>query len=217
MIPIKDNIKSHRIPFINYFLILLNVAVFVYEIYLSKEGFLENFIHQYGIKPFFLLTSPLNEAKTLISSMFLHAGWLHFIGNMLYLYIFGDNVEDRLGHFKYLIFYIFCGISAAIIQIIFSSTSKIPLIGASGAIAGILGCYLIFFPSARVLTIIPFGIFIRIVQIPAFVFLGLWFLLQMYSGTMSLGLRATGGIAWWAHSGGFIVGVIGGVLAMKKR
>jgi hypothetical protein len=141
--------------------------------------------------------------------MFLHGGWMHVLGNMLYLYIFGDNVEDTLGHGRYLLFYIACGVASFAVQIGFQPASAVPNIGASGAIAGVLGAYFLLFPRARVVTLLPLFVFFTVVEIPAVVFLGLWFLLQFLSGTVSLGREAgTGGVAWWAHVGGFVAGVV---------
>lgn len=159
----------------------------------------------WAVVPSELFSSFSSEFKTLFTAMFLHGGWFHFLGNMLFLYIFGDNVEDKLGHFKYLIFYVMCGLAAFFLQIFFMAGSSIPLIGASGAIAGVMGAYMRFFPSARVLTLIPFGIFLRIVELPAFLFIGIWFLIQLLEGVASLGVRS-GGVAWWAHIGGLLCG-----------
>ncbi len=150
------------------------------------------------------------ELLTPVSAMFLHGGWLHILGNMLYLYIFGDNVEDMLGRGKFLLFYIACGVLSFAVQILFQTHSMVPNVGASGAIAGILGAYFILFPRARVLTLIPLFLFFPLVEIPAFVFLGIWFLIQFLSGAASLGRSSalSGGVAWWAHIGGFVAGIV---------
>ncbi|MFN3966894.1 MAG: rhomboid family intramembrane serine protease, partial [Endomicrobiia bacterium] len=179
MIPLKDNIPSRRIPIMNYLLIAVNTAIFILELKIASYGLLENFIFNYGLvsKRFFSIFP--NDWYTLFSAMFLHGGWMHFLGNMLYLYIFGDNVEDRLGHFIYVIFYIFCGVVAAILQIVFSFNSNLPMIGASGAIGGVLGAYFLLYPNARILTLVFFGFFSRIVAVPAFFFLGFWFIIQL--------------------------------------
>jgi hypothetical protein len=143
--------------------------------------------------------------------MFLHGGWFHFLGNMLYLWVFGDNVEDRLGHFRFLIFYLVCGLSAAALHIFTNPYSKMPTVGASGAIAGVLGAYLVLFPRARVLTLVPILFFFQLMELPAVIFLGIWFIFQFFSGALSLtagGGSDVGGTAWWAHIGGFIAGVI---------
>ncbi len=150
------------------------------------------------------------DLLTPVFAMFLHGGWLHILGNMLYLYIFGDNVEDMLGRGKFLLFYFACGILSFAAQILFQSRSMVPNVGASGAIAGVLGAYFILFPRARVLTLIPLFIFFPVVEIPAFVFLGIWFVIQFLSGAASLGTSSAlaGGVAWWAHIGGFVAGIV---------
>jgi len=209
MIPLKDNIPSRSIPFMNYLLIAVNTAVFILELKIASYGLLENFISNYGFVPKRFFTLFPNDWFTIFSAMFLHGGWTHFFGNMLFLYIFGDNVEDRLGHFVYPIFYVLCGIGAALLQTFFSFNSNVPMIGASGAIGGVLGAYFLLYPYARILTLVFFGFFTRIVAIPAFFFLGFWFIVQMMSGTFSLtaGFGQTGGVAFWAHVGGFLTGV----------
>ena len=149
------------------------------------------------------------ELLTPVTAMFLHAGWMHMLGNMLYLYIFGDNVEDTLGHGAYLLFYILCGAASFAAQVFFQPASEVPNLGASGAIAGVLGAYFVLFPRARVVTLLPLFVIFTVVEIPAVVFLGLWFLIQFLSGAASLGRSsATGGVAWWAHIGGFVAGVL---------
>jgi membrane associated rhomboid family serine protease len=141
--------------------------------------------------------------------MFLHGGWFHLIGNMLFLYIFGDNVEDRMGHFKYLLFYLICGLGAAFTQIITNVRSEIPMVGASGAISGILGAYILLFPKSRIVTLVPIFFFLHIVEIPAAVFLLIWFIIQFFSGVATLAAsKSTGGVAFWAHVGGFVVGLV---------
>lgn len=213
MIPLKDNVPSRTFPFVNYTLIGLNIYVFVQQIRFGSMGTLEGFISSYSIIPRLFVLDPESNFIRLISHQFLHSGFGHIIGNMLFLYIFGDNVEDRLGHIKYIFFYLISGIGAAFGQIYFNSNSMMPMIGASGAIAGVLGAYFLFYPKARVLTLIPFGIFTRIIEVPAFFFLGFWFLIQAFSGTATIHLARTmgreiGGVAWWAHVGGFAVGLI---------
>jgi membrane associated rhomboid family serine protease len=145
---------------------------------------------------------------TLVSSMFIHGGWMHLIGNMLYLYIFGDNVEDRLGHLGYLLFYVLAGAGAALTEVYFQRGSTVPLLGASGAIAGVLGAYFLLYPRSRILTVIPLFVFFPVVEISAFFFLGFWFLMQFVQGALSAGIPADGGVAWWAHAGGFVVGAV---------
>lgn len=222
MIPLRDVNPREKFPFVTYTIIFLNVLIFFYEISLGKN--LENFFNNFGVVPLRfvrdLLSSPFDIFNfiPLFSSMFLHGGFLHLIGNMLSLWIFGDNVEDKMGHLFYLIFYFFSGIGASVAHILFNLSSPIPTIGASGAIAGVMGAYFFFFPRARVLTLIPIFFFFQLVEIPAFVFLGLWFFLQIFSGTLSLGSSSSGGVAWWAHIGGFIFGfLIARLLFFKKK
>ncbi|HTK81588.1 MAG TPA: rhomboid family intramembrane serine protease [Bacteroidota bacterium] len=221
MIPLRDTIPSRTVPFINYLLIILNILAFLYEN--SLGGRLEEFIYRFGVVPgrvFAHFASGHVGISTLVpfvTSMFLHGGWWHLIGNMLFLYIFGDNVEDRFGHVRYIFFYFLAGIAAAATQVVLNASSGVPMVGASGAIAGVLGAYVLMYPSARVVTLIPIFIFFQIVELPAFVFLGIWFLLQIFSGMMALGIGAdAGGVAWWAHIGGFVVGAIS-VPFLKKR
>ncbi len=216
MIPLRDNVPSSTRPWMNYLLISLNVVVFLYEVTLLKAGLLEKFILHWGFVPFHFLNSPLPKIPTLFSAMFLHGGFMHLVGNMLYLWIFGDNVEDWYGHWQYLIFYLLCGLAASFGQMVTNIHSSMPTIGASGAIAGVLGSYLLLYPNARVLTLIPFGFFLRMIEIPAFFFLGFWFLLQMFSGTLTLGSQS-GGVAWWAHIGGFLAGVVLVLIYKIKR
>jgi membrane associated rhomboid family serine protease len=154
----------------------------------------------------------------LFTSMFMHGGWLHLIGNMLFLYVFGDNIEDRLGHLRYLLFYLLAGLGAAFTQIFINPVSQIPMVGASGAIAGVLGAYILLFPTARILTLIPIFFFIQLVELPAYLFLGIWFIMQLVSGMLSLGIGAdAGGVAWWAHIGGFATGAVLLVFLKSRR
>jgi len=213
MIPLRDTIPSRTVPFVNYVLIGLNALVFLFELSLGES--LNTFIQEFGVVPVRLAASFSTYNVTpgailpLFSSLFLHGGWMHLIGNMLFLYIFGDNVEDRFGHFRYVIFYIVSGICAALTQVLISPSSEIPMVGASGAIAGVLGAYVLLYPRARVYTLIPIFFFFQIVELPALIFLGIWFLMQFLSGLMSLGLGAdASGIAWWAHIGGFASGAL---------
>ena len=211
MIPIKDNIKTTRIPVVNYILIASNILIFFYEFSLGSN--LEPFILEYGLIPSsvtsFNNTGIYERTAPFITSMFLHGGWLHLIGNMLFLHIFGDNIEDRMGHFKFLLFYLITGIIASLFQVITNFRSDIPMVGASGAISGVLGAYLVFFPHSRVLTLVPIFFFIRLMYIPATVFIVIWFFIQFVSGIGSIGIsKSIGGIAFWAHIGGFIAGLI---------
>ena len=215
MIPLKDTIPSRTFPFINYTIILLNFLFFLYQLSLGPH--LEKFLYAWGVVPaqFF---APLSighlhlsqRILPLFTSMFLHGGWLHFLGNMLYLYIFGDNVEDRLGHARYFLFYLLCGVLAAAVHLLTNTGSRVPTIGASGAIAGVMGAYFFLFPYARVVTLIFIFFFFDIVEIPAFFFLAFWFILQFLSGTVSFDAQnaLSGGVAWWAHIGGFLSGIL---------
>lgn len=187
---------------------------FLYESTLSDSG-LASFVSTYGLVPA-ELTYALDHGGIgvtlflpLFTSMFLHGGWLHLIGNMLFLYVFGDNVEDRFGHAKYFLFYFVAGIAAAIAQWIFNVASVVPMIGASGAIGGVLGAYILMFPRAKVVTLLPIFVFFKLIELPAFMFLGIWFLMQMLSASLTLGIGGdAGGVAWWAHIGGFAAGVV---------
>jgi len=211
MIPLRDAIRSKTFPIVNLLIIVLNALAFLWQLSLGpqlKEAFL-----LYGIVPIRYSDPGLSAQFTtfeqvfpFIASMFLHGGFLHILGNMWFLYIFGDNIEDRLGHIRYLIFYLLCGIAAGVIHLYTNWDSKIPTIGASGAISGIMGAYLILYPRSRILTLIPIFFFIQFVEIPAFIFLGYWLLIQLFSA--SLTPKNVGGIAFWAHIGGFIAGLI---------
>lgn len=211
MIPLRDNIPSTTLPFVTYGLIGANVLAFLFELSLGPN--LERFMYIFGVVPA-NVTTIISEAPQLIhyavfpffTSIFLHGGWMHLLGNMLYLYIFGDNVESALGHLRYLVFYLSCGVAASVVHIMFNSGSDMPTVGASGAIAGILGAYFLLFPKAKVITLVPIFFFITIIKVPALLFLGLWFLIQFLSGSMALGGGAAAGVAWWAHIGGFAVG-----------
>jgi len=215
MIPFRDNIPSRTVPIINILFIVLNVLVFIFELTLSPRE-LDRLIAALGVVPAYVYAWPrLHDSVVALvipffTSMFLHGGWLHLIGNMWYLWIFGDNVEDRMGHFRYLIFYLLCGIGAGLVQTVFSGPSRVPSIGASGAIAGVLGAYVVSYPFARVLTLVPIFVFIQVIEIPALIVLGFWFLMQFLYGATALASATgnSGGVAWWAHVGGFVVGMI---------
>jgi membrane associated rhomboid family serine protease len=189
----------------------VNLAVFLYQVSLGPR--VTEFLYAYGVIPFrfvrMFYRDPV-ELLTPLSATFLHGGWLHLLGNMLYLHIFGDNVEDMLGRARYLLFYLLCGVFSFFAQIMLQSNSMVPNVGASGAIAGVLGAYLLLFPRARVLTLLPLFVFFPIVQVPAYFFLGVWFLIQFLSGAASLGRTSalSGGVAWWAHIGGFVAGML---------
>jgi membrane associated rhomboid family serine protease len=208
MMPIRDENPSRSTPFVTYALLLANIAVFAYEIMLALHGQLEEFIYTYGMIP--ALVSQGEALHTLLTSMFLHGGVFHLLGNMLYLYIFGDNVEDAMGHRRYLIFYLLTGFAASALQIAINPASTLPNVGASGAIAGVLGAYFVTYPFARVHTIIFLGYFIRWVSLPAVVLLGFWFVFQLFAGTATLEAMKLGygGVAYFAHVGGFVAGMV---------
>lgn len=209
MIPLRDDNPSSSTPVVTVLLILACLGIFLYVFYgLGSEAATNRVLQTYGFIPA-ELTAPGGlavEAPTLMTSMFLHGGWLHVIGNMWFLRIFGDNVEDRMGHAGFLAFYLLTGVVAALTHAWFNPASTNPLIGASGAIAGVLGAYTVLFPRARIRTLAVLGFFITTMRIPAFVFLPLWFLFQFVSGLRALG-GAGGGVAWWAHVGGFIADI----------
>ena len=203
MIPLKDDIPSRRFPVVNISLIVINLGIFIYLVF---NNMLDVFVMTHGVIPkyFFTEFSPFTQLYLFTIAMFLHGGWLHVLGNMLYLWIFGDNIEDRMGHLRYLLFYMLCGYVATLAHIFTDPLSTMPTVGASGAIAGVLGAYLVLFPRAKVLTLIPIFFFITFIRIPAVLFLGFWFVLQIFNGMVS----GSPGIAWWAHIGGFVVGMI---------
>ncbi|MBI1804383.1 MAG: rhomboid family intramembrane serine protease [Ignavibacteriae bacterium] len=213
MIPLRDANPSETTPFVNYTLIAVNGFVFLFELSLGRG--LNAFIFDFGLIPSQFLADlqsmnvGLGTFLPLFTSMFLHGGWFHFLGNMLYLYVFGDNVEDKFGHVRYLFFYFTAGLAAALTQVFINQHSEVPMVGASGAIAGVLGAYIFMFPRAKVATLIPIFIFFQVVELPAFVFLGIWFLMQSVSGIFSLRIASdVGGVAFWAHIGGFAAGAI---------
>lgn len=216
MFPLKDTIHSKTFPIINWLIIIANVLVFVLiELHLNASQS-DRFFLTWGLVPA-RITSGLPAAwLTIFSSMFLHGGWLHIISNLWALFIFGDNVEDRMGSFRYLVFYLLSGVAAGLLQVYLSPHSPVPSIGASGAIAGVLAAYLVLYPTARVSTLILL-IFIPIfVQVPAFIFLIFWFVTQFYSGLSTLGANVNTGVAYWAHVGGFIFGLLM-VLPFSRR
>lgn len=216
MIPIKDQISTRRVPFINYLLLLANISVFILQWLAGPNQ--EALIYQFALIPAsFTSGIGLGDITDIFSSMFMHAGLAHLGGNMLYLWIFGDNVEDSMGHTRFLLFYLIGGLVASLAHIFTNPGSQIPTVGASGAIAAVLGAYLVLYPNSRVLTIIPFGFFLRLTMIPAVIVLGLWFVLQLFSGVLSMGGPDVGGVAFWAHVGGFVAGVILAKVFAKKR
>jgi membrane associated rhomboid family serine protease len=221
MIPLRDDIPSRTAPVVNVLLIIANVLAFFYQLLLGPQ--LNQFLRQFAVIPWLYfhdvaVTSagglreigPVDLTVPLVTSMFLHGGWMHLGGNMLYLWIFGDNVEDRMGHGRYLLFYLACGVSASAAHIWSNPASRVPSLGASGAIAGVLGAYFLLYPKARVVALLPLGFFTQLVHLPALFFLGWWFVQQFFYGLLSLGVQSaqTGGVAWWAHIGGFVAGVV---------
>lgn len=219
MIPIRDQIRTRRTPIVNYLLITLNVIVFIFE-WLSGATQDNALMSQLAFIPATFLTAPLNPGNvtSIFTSMFMHAGLMHLAGNMLYLWIFGDNVEDRLGHIPYLLFYLAGGVFAALTHAFLNPASILPTVGASGAIAAVLGAYLIFYPHSRVQTFIPIGYFMTLRALPASILLAFWFILQLFNGVLSLGITdEVGGTAFWAHIGGFVMGLVVALVVGKGR
>ncbi|NEO76683.1 rhomboid family intramembrane serine protease [Moorena sp. SIO4G3] len=220
MVPLRDENPITITPYITILLIVINILVFIYELSLNKLE-LDTFFRLYAVVPQELTASfegfpvgqPVPEPLTLITSQFLHAGFLHVGSNMLFLWIFGNNIEEKLGGIRFLIFYLTCGALAALAQWFFSALSPIPALGASGAIAGVMGAYILRFPNAKILTLVPLFFIFFVARIPAVFYLGFWFLQQAFNGIASLGAQAQvgmegGGIAYWAHAGGFVFGAI---------
>jgi membrane associated rhomboid family serine protease len=211
VVPLRDENPTNITPYVTYGLIIINILMFLWELNLAQQGQLEQFFQAWAVVPQQLTKNPDAEWITLFSSQFLHGGWLHLGGNMLFLWIFGNNVEDCLGHVKYLIFYLICGALAALAQWFFAIGSEIPSLGASGAIAGVMGAYILKYPTAKIVTLIPLYFIFTTVRIPAFLFLGFWFIQQAFYGVASVAqtnVSAQGGIAYWAHAGGFVFGSI---------
>jgi membrane associated rhomboid family serine protease len=216
MIPIRDQIPTRNVPVINYLLIAANVIVFIFQ-WLAGP-YEETLVYQFALIPAnFVSSLSLGDITDIFTSMFMHAGLAHIGGNMLYLWIFGDNVEDSMGSGRYLLFYMVGGTVASLTHIITNPGSQIPTVGASGAIAAVLGAYLVLYPQSKVLTIIPLGFFLRMTLVPASIVLGLWFVLQFFSGVFSLGGSDVGGVAFWAHIGGFVAGVVMAKLFARQR
>jgi len=203
MIPLRDVIPSRTTPFVTMTIIGVNALAFLYELSLGET--VDRFLLYFGLIPAYF------SWVTVFTSMFLHGGLLHVGGNMLYLWIFGDNVEDRMGHGRFVVFYLLCGVSAALAQAMLNPDSLVPMIGASGAIAGVMGAYFILYPHSRIVTLVPFGFLL--IEVPAILFLGIWFLMQLLSGVGSIATTVRGepggGVAFWAHVAGFAAGSIG--------
>lgn len=216
MIPIRDRVPTHSFPAVNYALIAVNIIVFIFQWMAGANQ--EAVIYEFALIPANVTAGlDVGDVRDIFTSMFMHGGLLHIAGNMLYLWIFGDNVEDNLGKIKYLIFYLVGGAVASLAHIVSSPNSQIPTVGASGAIAAVLGAYLVLYPSAKVETFIPLGFFMRLAVLPASIVLGLWFVLQLFNGVMTLGAADVGGVAFWAHIGGFVAGVIMAFLFGNRR
>ncbi|MGB3534027.1 MAG: rhomboid family intramembrane serine protease [Microcoleaceae cyanobacterium] len=220
MVPLRDENPTRTTPYVTYGLIALNILMFLVELSIGPTQ-LDQFFHLFAVVPQELTASfngitvgqPVAEPLTLVTSQFLHAGFMHVGFNMLFLWIFGNNIEDELGHIKFLLFYLVCGVLAALSQWYFAPQSSVPSLGASGAIAGVMGAYILKFPKVRVLTLIPLGIFFYTIRIPAVFFLGFWFVQQAFSGVSMLEVQTSigmesGGVAYWAHAGGFVFGAI---------
>lgn len=212
MIPLRAENPRRSFAAINVLLILINVVVFLYQVSLPPRA-AEALVLRFGVVPARaerMLARPAERAPaaftSLFTSMFLHGGWLHLLGNMLFLWVFGGSVEDRLGHARYLLFYLLCGLGAGITHVVANWGSALPSIGASGAISGVMGAYIVLFPRSRILTLVPLIIFFFTVRLPAVLLLGYWFAIQFLSGLSALGATDQGGVAWWAHIGGFLLG-----------
>ena len=220
MIPLHDDIPSRRRPIVTWLLILANILAFSYELTLG-QGAPEAFFYTWAVIPHEVTAAwrslwggrvDLEAFVPVFTAMFLHGGWLHIGSNMLYLWIFGDNVEERLGHWGFLVFYLVAGVAATALQVGLNPASTVPNLGASGAIAGVLGAYLLLYPDARVLTLVFLGFFLTTIRISALWLLGIWFALQAVRGFAEIGSADGGGVAWWAHVGGFVVGMIVGAI-----
>jgi len=225
MIPIRDTIPSRHPPLVTWMLILVNGLVFAFELRLT-ESQLRSVFYLFGIVPArythpawaVWMGLPIDTYWPFLTSMFLHGGWLHVIGNMWTLWIFGDNVEDRMGPLRFLLFYLCCGIVAGVVHLVTNPDSTVPTVGASGAIAGVMGAYFVLYPHARVITMIPVFFWPFFFELPAALYLGIWYLMQLFSGTFALAAPGSvGGIAWWAHVGGFLAGILLHELFLIRR
>lgn len=219
MIPYKDDNPTRIFPYVTIAIIVLNTFVFIIQI-LSEAGG-EDLAFMFGAIPSNILHfrshQPIPPVLTVFTSMFMHGGILHIAGNMLYFWIFGNNIEDRVGHYKFILFYLFCGVAAAYSNALMSPQSHTPMIGASGAISGILGAYALLFPAARVHTLVFFGFFVTVIRVPALIVIGFWAIIQLVSGLLSQGVSSQGGIAWFAHVGGFLAGLFTIKLWLPRR
>ena len=210
MFPYKDDNPAKSFPSVTIGIILLNVVVFILQVLSSGDG--QRIVFAYGAIPHNIVSfesaQPIHPFLTIFTSMFMHGGLFHIFGNMLYLWIFGNNIEDSLGHVRFIIFYLFCGTTAALSHVLTAAGSNVPMIGASGAVSGVLGAYLLLFPYARIHTVIFLGFFVQTVQVPALIVIGFWAIIQVVNGLISQGALNQGGVAWFAHVGGFIAGLI---------
>jgi len=216
MFPLYDTVRSRRFPLMNWMLVLLNGLAFYYELTLSETE-LHRFILDWGLIPAQLTFDSADSLLRILTSMFLHGGWFHILSNMWILIIFGDNIEDRMGGIRYLLFYLLSGTAAALSQTFLYPTSTIPMVGASGAIAGVLGAYLVLYPRARIASLVPIFFIFTVIEVPALIFLGFWFVSQLFQGWLALGGADLGGVAWWAHIGGFIFGLLMVRLFVRRR
>ena len=218
MFPLYDTLRTRSIPLVNWALIALNGLVFFNELGYSESG-LNQFINTWGLVPSRLTPDlgNLGAWLTVFTAMFIHGGWLHILSNMWVLFIFGDNVENRMGGINYLVFYLLSGVAAALLQAFLVPNSAVPMVGASGAIAGVLGAYMLLFPQARVVSLVPIFFIFTTVELPAVIFLLFWFVIQLFSGVMALGGAAGSGIAWWAHIGGFLFGIAAVFFFTQRR
>jgi membrane associated rhomboid family serine protease len=217
LIPYKDDNPTQIFPFFTILFIGLNIVVFMFELVTDAQSI----VFSFGAVPAALLSfktaQPVHPALTVITAMFLHGGFLHLAGNMLYLWIFGNNIEDRLGHLRFVVFYVLCGFISAYAHAITEPRSIVPMIGASGAVAGILGAYILLFPRAQVFTVIFLGFFVQVVRLPALIVIGFWAIIQVVNGIIEKGMMDQAGVAWFAHIGGFVFGVLSIKLFMPKR
>ena len=213
MIPLRDDIPSRITPIVSVAVIVACTLIFMWQLSLGERGF-QAAVYSLGVVPATLLRDArlppdlyvIPPIATMFTSMFLHGGWLHLIGNMLFLWIFGDNVEDAMGHLRFIVFYLVCGVAAVLAQSFPNPDSTVPMIGASGAISGVLGAYLLLYPRAQILVLLPLGLFTRLVHLPAILVLGLWFAMQLVSSLLAA--PGTGGVAFGAHVGGFVAGML---------
>ncbi len=219
MIPFKDDNPTRSHPFVTLAIIALNISFFILQLLSPKDS--QYLVYAYGAIPQDILSfhsdQPIPAVLTVFTSMFMHGGLLHIGGNMLYFWIFGNNIEDRLGHVRFIFFYLFCGVFAAYAHALSSPNSTVPMIGASGAISGVLGAYLLLFPTARIHTLVFFGFFVQVIRIPALIVIGFWAIIQFVSGLITQGILHQGGTAWFAHVGGFFAGLVTIKLWLPRR